>query len=111
MQPLPLFEEVHLYKPNRLPETSRSVQVGAVQGVNVPKVQSQAQAAMAGDLFYLRVVKELEDDNGTFKKKEEQAGENGAGKMEVDGERRDGMEGDSKSSIVVNDEKAFNIYN
>lgn len=65
MQPVPLCEQVQLYKPSRLPEASRAVQVGAVQGVNVPKSQAaQMQAAMAGDLFYLRVTRELKDGFG-----------------------------------------------
>ena len=71
MQPIPLYEQVQLYKPNRLPEASRTVQVGAVQGVNVQKSQAaQMQAAMAGDSFYLRVVRELKTGFGALEDNE-----------------------------------------
>lgn len=74
------------------------VQVGAVQGVNVPKSQaSQMQAAMAGDLFYLRVVRELKDacgvvqENGDIKQEEARNGSH---------ETDDGMDVDSDQQPV-----------
>ena len=106
MQPVTLVEEVQLYKPNRLPEASRSIQVGAVQGVNVPKAQSQMQAAMAGDLFYLRVVKEVrqasKDDKGTAGENQEQAAEDDVVTMAVDGEDSASMEVDLNPPLMVN---------
>lgn len=99
MQPVSLCEHVQLYKPNRLPEALRAVQVGAVQGVNVPKNQAaQMQAAMAGDLFYLRLARILE--NG-FRSVEKGSGTTASKRAISDrSEHADSMEVDSEHSPV-----------
>ena len=97
MQPVPLGEEIQLYKPNRLPESSRSVQIGAVQGVNVPKSQSQLQAAMVGDIYYLRVVKELKHDAGESGKDKERDRTNS---MAVEDENGESMDFDVQPQTV-----------
>ena len=114
VQPIPLHEQVHLYKPNRLPETNKSVQVGAVQGVNVPKAQSQMQSALAGDLFYLRVVQELKDDDeGTLDRKGDRVRmENDGVKMEMDDDGgADGMDVDIKPSMGVSSWRRRHLWN
>lgn len=65
MQPQPVLEVHHIFKPNRTPAsltTGRAGQVGAAQDVNVGKSQTQMAAAMAGgDLYYWKVVRHLRD--------------------------------------------------
>ena len=107
MQPVPLHEEIQLYKPNRLPESSRSVQVGAVQGVSVPKTQSQMQAAMAGDLYYLRVVKALKNNAGPFGKDEDRATKDCMNNLAVEDEKSESMDIDSQPQIVGKSNQSF----
>ena len=60
MQPQPVLEEYHVFKPNR-PPGMMGGQRGAVQDVDVGKSQAQMQQALAsGDLYYLKVVREIE---------------------------------------------------
>ena len=101
MQPIPLHEEVYLYKPDRPPETSRSVQVGGAQGVNVPKAQSQMQAAAIGDLFYMRVVREWKEDGGSFGQEGNKGAENEqVVTMDVDSGDGNSMDVDVKPQTV-----------
>ena len=110
MQPAPLHEEIRLYRPNRSPESSRSVQVGAVQGVSVPKSQSQMQAAMAGDLYYLRVVKELRDGARPFGKIMDQGtGDGMNGKIGED-EKSESMDVDPRPQTVRKPKQSFRLY-
>ena len=64
MQPQPVLELHHVFKPNRSPSSlsaSRASQVGGAQDVEVSKAQLQMQAAMAsGELYYLQVVEEMD---------------------------------------------------
>lgn len=54
MQPVPTLEKHLLFRPNRRPDQTKPVQVGAAQDI-----QKQVQAQIHGDVFYLQVVGEF----------------------------------------------------
>lgn len=60
MQPVPLLEKHLLFKPDRSPPGQRPLQVGAAQDVQRGQVQA-LQAVMGGEVFYLTMVKEVEE--------------------------------------------------
>ena len=94
MQPVPVREEHHIFRPNRQPNSLaalRAGQVGAPQDVDVPKNQAQMQVAMAmGDLYYLQVVRTLEEGDETGRSEGDGRGDEqvkGEEEMEIDGEK------------------------
>ena len=63
MQPVPVLEKHLVFKPNRLPASTRPKQVGAAQ--DIQKAQMQAlQAQTQGDLFYMQMVVDVSGAGG-----------------------------------------------
>ena len=57
MQPVPVLEKHLVFKPNRLPASTRPIQVGGAQDIQKSQVQA-LQAQNQGDFFYMQLVAE-----------------------------------------------------